>query len=419
MTDDELDRLAHLLIGDRHPEETADCPTIPRLLEILEADRGAESQHIQACHYCQKLIAMAWRDQCPTLTQLAAYLRSVEYIGHGAMDFHLSTDNCARCQLGLQLIRSGGGIEAELGTTFLSLAQGAEQPLVWPWEEHEPAPDQPAVRLEPSNGDVRVTVRLPFAMANLANVRVLVAGRLGRIEKTLALRRGDDCMVAETGLGSQLALSRKLGPECMAVVLPGASGQASLASLLRRSGSLWGVLTGRLQIPKLVVGLAGIVVVATIGIQFEELHRRSGAIQELKKQNTELNARVGTGAASAPVVVLETYAILQVPKGVMGVEEKPEEIVLPIPDAQSTKVRLPFTGLGSLDPAAPIQASLSDAKGAPVWGPAQCTVRDAGGKSIVVVEIPAATLAGHVRQGLVLQLDQVTGTLAAIGLRFQ
>lgn len=413
----------------KHPDRTQECPLLSRVGRALAGEwTGSEIGHVRECAYCQKTVAMFWAQECPSSRDVAQYgLDPTHYFLSEAMAIHLRTVECARCRLLLEFVQrhaeaaqghlaylvAGDSVEAawaagpetEISARFLF--DGRRLQLVFATGAAKPDTDLIQVLAVAANRQYNATVRL-------RKVSDPSPECCFRGQTTLAVEGARDLVLASWRVDS-LATHPKRLIERDRVSLRAWFGRGAVTAW----ASFIETLVRGFEIPRLAVGIAGVAAVAIIGAQFLELRQRSGMIRSLEARNGELSTQLRSRPAEVPAAALETYAIQQVPSGVMGVEEKPEEIVLPIPDAQSTKVRLPLTGLGSLDPAAPIQASLSDAKGATVWGPAHCAVRDSGGKSIVVVEIPAAVLAGHIRQGLVLQLNHDTGTLAAIGLRFQ
>src|SRR5436190_10688888 len=81
------------------PVQGEDCL---RLLELLPSNygrwRAGQARHVQTCRRCQRMIALAWRNECPHISQIirnagpkpAAALT-------GAFQIHLREDRCPRC----------------------------------------------------------------------------------------------------------------------------------------------------------------------------------------------------------------------------------------------------------------------------------------------------------------------------------
>lgn len=90
-------------VPTQHRLRTPGCPSLPRLLSATPGDLSpSEQAHTTACPYCQKVIAMAWRHECPRLGALVAHLAGRSE-AEAAMREHLDEDRCQRC---LRLARS-------------------------------------------------------------------------------------------------------------------------------------------------------------------------------------------------------------------------------------------------------------------------------------------------------------------------
>ena len=87
------------------------------LLEWAAAEgwTAGERDHVCACAYCQKVMAMEWRAECPGLATLAAYLADL-CPDKPSLTVHLNVDRCSRCarmlespwlQAAAKLIRGG------------------------------------------------------------------------------------------------------------------------------------------------------------------------------------------------------------------------------------------------------------------------------------------------------------------------
>jgi hypothetical protein len=87
----------------QHRLRTTQCPSLPRLLSTGAWDHSpSERAHTMACSYCQKVMAMAWRYECPGVGVLVSDLAGLSP-AERAMQEHLEEDRCQRC---LRLRRS-------------------------------------------------------------------------------------------------------------------------------------------------------------------------------------------------------------------------------------------------------------------------------------------------------------------------
>lgn len=82
----------------QHRDRTPDCLSLPALDRALTSGfTTGERVHVTACSFCQKVIAMVWRLECPSLTLVLLHLAPSSPVS-GAMAEHLERDGCRRCQ---------------------------------------------------------------------------------------------------------------------------------------------------------------------------------------------------------------------------------------------------------------------------------------------------------------------------------
>ena len=88
----------------QHRLRTPQCPSLARLLSTSAKGLfSGERAHVMACPYCQKVLAMAWRYECPGVGLVVSDLAGVSPV-EAAMQEHLEQDGCVRCR---RLRRSG------------------------------------------------------------------------------------------------------------------------------------------------------------------------------------------------------------------------------------------------------------------------------------------------------------------------
>jgi hypothetical protein len=82
----------------QHRLQTPHCATLSHLLSTPAWTRPAEERrHTAACPWCQKVLAMAWRQECPGVGQLVVDLAGSSSAA-AAMREHLEEDRCPRCR---------------------------------------------------------------------------------------------------------------------------------------------------------------------------------------------------------------------------------------------------------------------------------------------------------------------------------
>jgi hypothetical protein len=87
----------------QHRLRTGQCLSLPRLLSTAPwGFSPGERAHATACSYCQKVMAMAWRYECPGVGFVVWDLAGMSP-AETAMREHLDDDRCQRC---LRLRRS-------------------------------------------------------------------------------------------------------------------------------------------------------------------------------------------------------------------------------------------------------------------------------------------------------------------------
>lgn len=87
----------------RHSLRTPQCPPLTRFVEGVQ--RGwteEERDHVSNCVYCQKITAMQWRTECPSVFVLIQDIADPKHFpDRQALHVHLKEDNCRRCNLAL------------------------------------------------------------------------------------------------------------------------------------------------------------------------------------------------------------------------------------------------------------------------------------------------------------------------------
>ena len=85
---------------ERHPLETDACLPLSRLVMFGPGSWTAEEEsHVRSCQsYCQRMIGIRWRERCPNIRELIAYLRDREnHRLRAAFEFHIEKDQCRWC----------------------------------------------------------------------------------------------------------------------------------------------------------------------------------------------------------------------------------------------------------------------------------------------------------------------------------
>ncbi len=222
----------------QHPMRTTQCPSIPELVSAAEhgtSDRG----HVPVCPYCQKVIAMAWRDTCPGLLILLEDLAGVSPTKMALVE-HLEKDCCRRCGLvrRSRLIRAAaesvlGGRES-LERLAVRMRHVAAASVTLPAGAGNFAP--------PASSPFRMRVELPGGLVLVlreTDLRVLVVeirsdndGDVGRIvhlevvgereqmEADVVLEAHAGRVVGVHVLGRLNELAPRLGTLCEIVAVP-------------------------------------------------------------------------------------------------------------------------------------------------------------------------------------------------------
>jgi len=90
---------AHLAtMPHQHYLKTPACPPLPRFAgrELPELS-AAEAEHVKSCGYCQKLLTIRFRHDCPGIADLIRFQTGTSYYGK-ALELHLQDDECPRCR---------------------------------------------------------------------------------------------------------------------------------------------------------------------------------------------------------------------------------------------------------------------------------------------------------------------------------
>lgn len=87
----------------QHPLRRPDCPPLPRFVAALRKGwNPQEREHISNCAYCQKVTAMEWRAEPPSLFTIARHLADpVSFEDHDAMEQYLASSEQARQRIEL------------------------------------------------------------------------------------------------------------------------------------------------------------------------------------------------------------------------------------------------------------------------------------------------------------------------------
>jgi hypothetical protein len=90
---------AHVRAAPRqHYLKTPACPPITRFsAPELPEWSGAELAHVESCPYCQKLLNMRFRQDCPGIADLIRF-RAGSSPYKKALESHLEEEQCQRCQ---------------------------------------------------------------------------------------------------------------------------------------------------------------------------------------------------------------------------------------------------------------------------------------------------------------------------------
>lgn len=81
----------------QHPLETPLCLPLVRFApSAQEKWTDEERAHVTGCPYCERMMALIWREKCPSLWKLAQHAGGI-FPCNLAMQFHLVRDGCPRC----------------------------------------------------------------------------------------------------------------------------------------------------------------------------------------------------------------------------------------------------------------------------------------------------------------------------------
>jgi len=108
----------------RHPLQTPDCLPLVRFSpKVQKGWTEEERAHVGGCAYCERMMALVWREACPSPWTLARHaLGTFPYAI--AMQFHLERDRCPRCNQVLEsrLIVRLKELAEQLGDLAASMA---------------------------------------------------------------------------------------------------------------------------------------------------------------------------------------------------------------------------------------------------------------------------------------------------------
>jgi hypothetical protein len=240
----------------QHGDRTLDCLSLPALDDVTT--RGfTEPQllHVPMCPFCQRLLAMAWRLECPGIRLLLVHLRPPSPVGEAMLE-HIETDGCRRCQrlVGSRLLRAlparsqratrgdADRVDVAAAFGFLPPVVGSFAAPAWPITA-EPTSDGPGpptddespwpFRLRTSTpGGIAATLRQTDRDGLVLHLRsndpaddgrtvdVEVVGDGGRLEASVVLRSSRGRCEGSHGFGRLHDLRPLLGGSCAIVVWP-------------------------------------------------------------------------------------------------------------------------------------------------------------------------------------------------------
>ena len=243
----------------QHSDRTADC--LPLWMVGEASNRGfADSQlaHVPTCRFCQKLLAMAWRLECPGIRLLLLHLGPSSPVSE-AMVEHVELDACPRCtrltnsrllralasRLGsvsehasmkeVELCRAGadfGFLPTEVGafapspwaraaepTRESPEGEGDEGEPLWPFRLRVVAPGGMVTTLRETDQDTLVVHIHSADPADAGRtVNVEVAGDGASLEASVVLHRSGPRYEGRYTFGQLTHLRPLLGGSCALVV---------------------------------------------------------------------------------------------------------------------------------------------------------------------------------------------------------
>ncbi len=193
----------------QHRFKTPQCPSLPRFAVALrEGWTPEEREHVSECRYCQKIIAMEWRIQCPSLLSLILHLAGA-CPDKQAMQYHL--DECQRCLRLTQspwlqglaaLVQAGQRMQAQV-EAMLNAVVTAFASLPAPVGAFAPTTRPPfQLRAMSEDGSLIVTLRETDEGELVVHVKTLDPQQAGRIVHVEVIGKGE-ALTAEVVLQPQ------------------------------------------------------------------------------------------------------------------------------------------------------------------------------------------------------------------------
>jgi hypothetical protein len=186
LRDDDLLRLLQGESGlspEEHPWRTPHCLSTLEFLPPISSSTWSsdEAAHVESCRYCQRMIGIGWRSQCPGLLDLARYVSDPgTFRFRDAMAFHLEHDRCDNCTawltnkvfqtlVGLRTAAAGLAASVMVPEALMGSTDAAAV-----LESRAASPDVPFTQLAMRDDDEDLIVYLHAEDPRLAGRRVTV-----------------------------------------------------------------------------------------------------------------------------------------------------------------------------------------------------------------------------------------------------
>jgi hypothetical protein len=221
-------------VPTQHGLHTLRCPSLARLLSTSAwGVLSCEEPHVATCPYCQKVLAMAWRYECPSVAFVVFDMADMSP-AEAAIREHLEQDGCVRCQRLLRsgLVRSAAAALREGRRSLQSVEDWLKRTVVvgtrLPAKAGTFAASNPGpfrVRVESPGGLVTVVRQtdrgllvLEVESADLRHegkrVLVEILGEGEPLEVSLVLRTDGERCIARHTVGHLSDLAPRLGSSC-------------------------------------------------------------------------------------------------------------------------------------------------------------------------------------------------------------
>ncbi len=222
----------------QHPQQSAACPGLARMVQGLVAGfEPDELEHLRDCGFCQKVLEMAWRADCPSALELTRHLAGRSAFS-ASIAAHAERATCPRCSLllqsrMLQSLASAWRATSALPTRLADLqpqlvrlpaAIGATAPVTTAPFQHRAEDAATGVTItlrETGAGDLVLGLEVDDPALAGRRFEVELAGAEGRPPVTMTLhQQADGCCMARENLGRFAALAAELGPTCAVLLRP-------------------------------------------------------------------------------------------------------------------------------------------------------------------------------------------------------